>query len=106
MGSRVKKYRMKPIPSAFSEKGGFNAQFVGDGYSIDARTEILHDVLRANAIPGHFVRAPLLSSPRFGKIRAVFRLGGVSEWSMVQPWKGCVGATPPGVRIPPPPPTR
>ena len=31
--------------------------------------------------------------------------GGVSEWSMVQPWKGCVGASPPGVRIPPPPPT-
>ena len=50
MGSRVKKYRMKPIPSAFSEKGGFNAQFVGDGYSIDARTEILHDVIRANGI--------------------------------------------------------
>ena len=23
---------------------------------------------------------------------------------MVQPWKGCVGASPPGVRIPPPPP--
>ena len=23
---------------------------------------------------------------------------------MVQPWKGCVGATPPGVRIPPSPP--
>jgi len=22
MGSRVKKYRMKPIPAAFSEKGG------------------------------------------------------------------------------------
>ena len=30
--------------------------------------------------------------------------GGVSEWSMVQPWKGCVGASPPGVRIPPSPP--
>ena len=28
-------------------------------------------------------------------------IGGVSEWSMVQPWKGCVGASPPGVRIPP-----
>ncbi len=24
---------------------------------------------------------------------------------MVQPWKGCVGATPPGVRIPPSPPS-
>ena len=41
MGSRVKKYRMKAIPSTFSEKGGFNAQFIGDGYSVDARTEIL-----------------------------------------------------------------
>ena len=44
--SRVKKYRMKPIPSAFSEKGGFNAQFVGDGFSIDARNEILPSVIR------------------------------------------------------------
>ena len=25
---------------------------------------------------------------------------------MVQPWKGCVGASPPGVRIPPPPPAK
>ena len=50
MGSRVKKYRMKPIPAAFSEKGGFNAQFIGDGYSVDARTEILPDVIRANGI--------------------------------------------------------
>ena len=25
---------------------------------------------------------------------------------MVQPWKGCVGASPPGVRIPPPPPMK
>ena len=24
----------------------------------------------------------------------------MSEWSMVQSWKGCVGAIPPGVRIP------
>jgi hypothetical protein len=31
MGSRVKKYRMKAIPSTFSEKGGFNAQFIDDG---------------------------------------------------------------------------
>ena len=39
-----------------------------------------------------------------GILYALFLLGRVSEWSMVQPWKGCVGASPPGVRIPPPPP--
>ena len=27
---------------------------------------------------------------------------GVSEWLMVQSWKGCVGAIPPWVRIPSP----
>lgn len=26
--------------------------------------------------------------------------GEVSEWPMVQSWKDCVGAIPPGVRIP------
>ena len=50
MGSRVKKYRMKAIPSAFSEKGGYSAQFVGDGYSVDARTEILPSVILANGV--------------------------------------------------------
>lgn len=30
--------------------------------------------------------------------------GEVSEWPMVQSWKGCVGAIPPWVRIPPSPP--
>ena len=50
MGSRVKKYRMKAIPSTFSEKGGFNAQFVGDGYSVDARTEILPSVITASGV--------------------------------------------------------
>jgi hypothetical protein len=39
--SRQKKYKMKAIPSAISEKGGFTAQFIGDGYSVDARKEIL-----------------------------------------------------------------
>ena len=34
--SRQKKYKMKAIPSAISEKGGYTAQFVGDGYSMDA----------------------------------------------------------------------
>ena len=50
MGNRVKKYRMKAIPSTFSEKGGFNAQFIGDGYSVDARTEILPAVIVANGV--------------------------------------------------------
>ena len=50
MGSRVKKYRMKAIPSTFSEKGGFNAQFIGDGYSVDARTEILPAVITASGV--------------------------------------------------------
>ena len=50
MGSRVKKYRMKPISSAFSEKGGFSAQFVSDGYSVDARSEILPAVITATGV--------------------------------------------------------
>ena len=50
MGSRVKKYRMKAIPSTFSEKGGFNAQFIGDGYSVDARAEILPSVITASGV--------------------------------------------------------
>ena len=50
MGSRIKKYRMKAIPSAFSEKGGFSAQFIGDGYSVDARTEILPSVITASGV--------------------------------------------------------
>lgn len=28
------------------------------------------------------------------------KYGEVSEWPMVQSWKDCVGAIPPGVRIP------
>ena len=47
------------------------------------------------------VRVPPLAPVFAKRMRYV---GGVSEWSMVQPWKGCVGASPPGVRIPPPPP--
>ena len=50
MGNRVKKYRMKAIPSTFSEKGGFNAQFIGDGYSVDARAEILPAVITASGV--------------------------------------------------------
>jgi hypothetical protein len=30
--------------------------------------------------------------------------GEVTEWPIVHPWKGCVGVTPPRVRIPPSPP--
>ena len=50
MGTRIKKYRMKAIPSTFSEKGGFNAQFVGDGYTVDARTDILPSVITASGV--------------------------------------------------------
>ena len=44
--SRIKKYRMKAIPSAISEKGGYNAQFIGDGYTIDARKDVLPGVIK------------------------------------------------------------
>ena len=47
------------------------------------------------------VRVPPLAPNSAERMMAI---GGVSEWSMVQPWKGCVGASPPGVRIPPSPP--
>ena len=42
--SRQKKYKMKAISAAISEKDGYSAQFVGEGYSIDARKEILPGV--------------------------------------------------------------
>ena len=48
--SRQKKYKMKAIPSAISEKGGYTAQFVGDGYSVDARKEILPGIIKANGV--------------------------------------------------------
>ena len=48
--SRQKKYKMKAISAAISEKGGYSAQFVSDGYSIDARKEILPGVIKANGI--------------------------------------------------------
>ena len=48
--SRQKKYKMKAISSAFSEKGGYSAQFVSDGYTIDARKEILPDTIKENGI--------------------------------------------------------
>ena len=48
--SRQKKYKMKAIPSAISEKGGVTAQFVGDGYSVDARKEIPPGIIKANGV--------------------------------------------------------
>ena len=41
---------MKAISSAFSEKGGYSAQFVSDGYTIDARKEILPDTIKENGV--------------------------------------------------------
>jgi hypothetical protein len=41
---------MKAIPSAISEKGGFTAQFIGDGYSVDARKEILPNTIKENGV--------------------------------------------------------
>ena len=41
---------MNPIPSKFSEKGGYSARFVGDGYSIDACKEILPGVIKDTGI--------------------------------------------------------
>ena len=32
------------------------------------------------------------------------RIGEMTEWPIVHPWKGCVGETPPRVRIPLSPP--
>ena len=52
--SRNKKYKMMPISSNFTEKSGYRAQFVGDGYSIDARKEILPAVIRSTGVQiGH-----------------------------------------------------
>ena len=50
MTKRNKKYSMRAISSKFSEKGGFTAQFEGDGYSVDAFAEILPDVIDQNGI--------------------------------------------------------
>ena len=47
MSTRKKKYAMYPIAPEFSEVGGFMARFVSDGYTVDAGTEILPDVLDA-----------------------------------------------------------
>ena len=47
---RVKKYVQSAIPTAISEKGGFTARFIGDGFSVDARTEILPKVIKEQGL--------------------------------------------------------
>ena len=47
---RQKKYKMKAISAAISEKGGYRAQFVAEGYSIDARKEILPNAIKETGI--------------------------------------------------------
>ena len=47
---RVKKYVQSAIPAAITEKGGFSARFVSDGFSVDARTEILPKVIREQGL--------------------------------------------------------
>ena len=48
--SRQKKYKMTAISSKFSEKGGYRAQFVAEGYCIDARKEILPNAIKETGI--------------------------------------------------------
>jgi hypothetical protein len=48
--SIYKKYKMTAISSKFSEKGGYRAQFVADGYSIDARREILPAAIKETGV--------------------------------------------------------
>ena len=48
--SRQKKYKMTAISSKFSEKGGYRAQFVAEGYSIDALKEILPNAIKETGI--------------------------------------------------------
>ena len=44
-GQKTKKYRMQGVPAALSEKGGYTASFVSDGYTVDGRATILPVVL-------------------------------------------------------------
>ena len=48
--SRNRKYKMTAISSKFCEKGGYRAQFVADGYSIDARKEILPEAIKETGV--------------------------------------------------------
>ena len=47
---RVKKYVQSAIPAAITEKGGFSARFISDGFSVDARTEILPQVIKEQGL--------------------------------------------------------
>ena len=47
---RVKKYVQSAIPPKFSEKGGFSARFVSDGFTVDAKSEILPDVIEKEGL--------------------------------------------------------
>ena len=47
---RVKKYVQSAIPAAITEKGGFSARFISDGFSVDAKTEILPQVIKEQGL--------------------------------------------------------
>ena len=47
---RVKKYVQSAIPPKFSEKGGFSARFVSDGFTVDAKSEILPGVIEKEGL--------------------------------------------------------
>ena len=47
---RIKKYVQAAIPPKFSEKGGFSARFMSDGFSVDAKTEILPQVIEKEGL--------------------------------------------------------
>ena len=51
-----------------------------------------------------FHKAILVDSLRLKKAINLDRIGEMTEWPIVHPWKGCVGETPPRVRIPLSPP--
>ena len=51
-----------------------------------------------------FHKAILVDSLRLKKAINLERIGEMTEWPIVHPWKGCVGETPPRVRIPLSPP--
>ena len=102
--SRQKKYKMKAIPSAISEKGGFTAQFIGDGYSVDARKEILPNTIKENGVQvGEGVAWNLIQSflkncaahaAATGEIAKELSAQGVESsifWIGTEPLAGCIG---------------
>ena len=50
MAGRVKKYIQKPISPKFSEKGGYSARFIGEGFSVDGQKEILPKVIEKEGL--------------------------------------------------------